>query len=303
MWLMSLLKALKHRRGEPNKPCVQWQREIKMKGCFLRSLWGGISHHKAFWLRSSHVCKMCTLSHVCRGVMSAASRVKNLSPRRPRAVFFQERNRCVRSNVAGDVFCGGEGMRHWISAWESVPASLLLSCWDASKKGHDTRCSLSPSTQAFHMIQPSLTSPPGWRKKRTLCCFSSWFTSAWVRLCFFLFLLYYFSLLGVWFKTSWLALIWLIPLTHRGHVHLSVDCSCCLRLSVRCVITCLCCDSGNLNSRCIYDLCPCSFFLLPAFVSCPLFSKWVPQLSLHYTSKSKNIENTSVIFQFSQLIK
>lgn len=106
---MSLLKALTHRRGEPNKPCVQWQREIKMKDVLMRCLWGGISYHKAFWFHSSHVCKMCTLSHVCRGVMSATSRVKNLSSRRPRAVF-SGREIVVRGAVWQEMsFAEGKG--------------------------------------------------------------------------------------------------------------------------------------------------------------------------------------------------
>ena len=159
---------------------------MKIKGV-LWEVFGEVYHiTKPFGFTAVTSVKCVHWSHVCRGVMIATSRVKK--PRAPSPSscrLFQERSRCARSSVAGDVFCGGEGMRHWISAWESVPASLLLSCWDASKKGHDTRCSLSPSTQAFHMIQPSLTSPPGWRKKRTLCCFSSWSTSAWVRLRFF----------------------------------------------------------------------------------------------------------------------
>lgn len=56
---------------------------------------------------------------------------------------------------------------------------------ETPQEGHDTHCSLSLH-QAFHMSQPSLTSPPGWRKKRKrmLYCFSLCFTSPRVRLCF-----------------------------------------------------------------------------------------------------------------------
>lgn len=58
-----------------------------------------------------------------------------------------------------------EGMRHWISGWESVPASYS---WAAETPAERARHSplAFPLSQAFHMSQPSLPSPPGWRKKR-----------------------------------------------------------------------------------------------------------------------------------------
>lgn len=105
----------------------------------------------------------------------------------PPRVVFQERS---EREQRGRRCLQREGMRHWISAWESVPAS---SSWAAETppEGHDTRCSLSLH-QAFHMSQPSLTSPPGWRKKRkrTLCSSSSCFTSPQVRTAF-LFLVFF----------------------------------------------------------------------------------------------------------------
>lgn len=147
-------------------------------------------------------CLMCTASHVRRGVMITpycANAELSLQ------FFWRDRS---ESSVAGDV-CGGKGCVTGLVP-ENPSQPLPPEPAETPPEGHDTQRSLFPPLhQAFHMSQPSLTSPPGWRKKRKrmLYCFSSCFTSPWVTdCCLFLFL---FSSLCV-VKTSCLALIWLI---------------------------------------------------------------------------------------------
>lgn len=147
-------------------------------------------------------CLMCTLSHVQR-CDHHTSLCETWTRRVVLGCFFFRRN-WSESSLVEDV-CESKGC---VTGLVPENPSQPLPSWAAETppEGHDTRCSLSLH-QAFHMSQPSLTSPPGWRKKRKrmLYCSSSCFTSPWVGSVFFFFVL---SLFVV--KTSCLALIWLI---------------------------------------------------------------------------------------------
>lgn len=136
---------------------------------------------QSLWFHSNRGCSdSCALSNVRRGVMITPYCVK-AGPFFSPCLVLEKPKR----EQSGRRCLWREGMRHWISAWESVPA---FSCWAAETplEGHDTRCSLSLH-QAFHMSRPSLTSSPGWRKKgkHMVYCFSSCFTSPWVGFSFF----------------------------------------------------------------------------------------------------------------------
>lgn len=152
-----------------------------------KSITGFKQQHRVSWklIKSDLTVIMDSVSHVCHmcaEVWRSRRDVWSLELSTSHVYFLQGGNQS-ESSVVEDV-CGGKGMRHRISAWESVPASSLWAA-ETPPEGHDTRRPLSPH-QAFHMNQPSLTSPPGWRRKRKhkLYCLSSCSTSPQVGSCF-----------------------------------------------------------------------------------------------------------------------
>lgn len=103
-------------------------------------------------LNSYHGCSAsCVYCHMCEEVWWSHHIVWNLnSP--PSTCSFQEKSkweqcgrRCLRR----------EGMRHWISAWESVPASSFWAA-ETPPEGHDAARfpSTKPSTWASQALPP-----------------------------------------------------------------------------------------------------------------------------------------------------
>lgn len=210
---------IKHTWEEPNVPCATCVHKKGRCGTGVHKLYY-ISYNTEItcqslysktktvnYIRKSMIIHWNQYSwmqcHMCAGVWWWHHIVRNLGSF-PSTFSFSGESKREQAAVR---CLQRDGMRHWISAWESVPAS---SSWAAETppEGHDIRCSLS-SHQAFHMSQPSLTSPPGWRKKRKrmLYYFCSCFTSPWVGS---MFLFAHLVCTRCAVKTSCVALIWLI---------------------------------------------------------------------------------------------
>lgn len=83
----------------------------------------------------------------------------------------------------------------------------------------------------------------------------------------------YFCLVVV--KTSCRASYLVNPLTHRGHVPLSLDCSCRPYFVVKCVIKCLCCVA--IVKSCTLNVCFALFFV---FLFVYIFSDLASELWL-----------------------
>lgn len=119
----------------------------------------------------------CTITPELRGVMITLYCEPELS-----SLFVQSSRRHQWESVAEDV-CGGKGCVTGLVP-ENLSQPLLSWAAETPPEGQDTHYSLYLHL-AFHMSQPSLSSPPGWRKKRKrMLCYSSYcFISPQVRFC------------------------------------------------------------------------------------------------------------------------